>query len=114
MSKMKLNKHDKSYSRHNKMSHKQQGRIDNRNKMIGLRYWWLAEVNNLSNTYVISRLSEEEFFLNERTIVSIILGYSAWLEELRELRPTAKQLRQDFPSFTWDYGCGSNASIYSN
>lgn len=96
------------------MSHKQQGRINNRNKMIGLRYWWLAEVNNLSNTYVISRLSEEEFFLNERTIVSIILGDSAWLEELRELRPTAKQLRQDFPSFTWDYGCGSNTSIYSN
>lgn len=46
--------------------------IEKRNKKICARYYWWTEKQRLRSDDAIHQLSEEEFFLSEATIISIL------------------------------------------
>lgn len=73
-----------------------------RNKMIALRYWWYSERCHYSVSYTVELLSNREFFLNERTIMDVIVEMSSYLPELRAMSPSARQLSVSYPNFSWE------------
>ena len=68
--------------------------IDKRNVKICARYYYWTEVQRLRSDDAIRQLSEEEFFLSEATILSILRkmqhGSNAELKRLAPLKRPAK------------------------
>ena len=65
------------------MRHKRDGRlIAKRNKKLCARYYYWTEVQRLRSDDAIKQLSEEEFFISEATVLSILRKQSFSAKEL--------------------------------
>lgn len=76
-------------------------RVEERNRMMVLRYYYWTEVKRRRTDDVIDILSSKEFFVEQRTIWNAILDYGDYLSELCRTAPQVRKLRQLNPSFVW-------------
>lgn len=76
-------------------------RVEERNKMLVLRYYYWTEVKRRRTDDVIDILSCQEFYVERRTIWNAILDYGEYLSELARTRPSLRNLRNINPSFVW-------------
>lgn len=76
-------------------------RMNERDKLIALRYWWYTERIKLNERYVLELLSHREFFLNERYVETIIQRQSSFISSLRGSMISASELRERYPSYLW-------------
>jgi len=75
--------------------------VENRNKCLLTRYYFLSEIKRLRFDDVLKQLSENEFFLTEKYITNIIREGGNYLQELRDNKKTQIEFKKDYPGFRW-------------
>jgi len=68
--------------------------LDSRNKKLVDRYFYWTEVERLRFDDAIKKLSEEEFFISEICVVSVIRKYEEYYKQLQ-----ANKTKQTFKLF---------------
>lgn len=76
-------------------------RIEERNKMLVLRYYYWTEIKRRRTDDVLHILCSQEFFVEDRTVWNAVLNYGDYLSEIARKRPSIHKLRKEHPSFAW-------------
>ena len=77
-------------------------RIERRNRVMVARYYYWTEIRRRRFDDVMRILSEEEFFVEERTISNALLDFDVYLNGLYSAKCDAKELRREYPNWNWD------------
>lgn len=76
-------------------------RIDERNRLLVLRYYYWTEIRRMRFDDVVRILSDKEFFIDERTIQQVIMQNANVYKSLLTGELTVNALRREFPSWNW-------------
>jgi hypothetical protein len=76
-------------------------RIESRNKVLVARYYYWTEIRRRRFDDVIRILSQEEFFVEDRTICNTIGRMSDYLDSLYRTGASPGDLALDYPSWCW-------------
>lgn len=76
-------------------------RVQARDQLIALRYWWYTERIKLNERYVVEFLSHREFFLHEQYVEHIVQRQAKFIDSLRGSMISASELRERYPSYLW-------------
>jgi hypothetical protein len=76
-------------------------RLDARNRVMVARYYYWTERRRRRFDDVLRILSEDEFFVEERTVSNILTSYSAFLDECYGSPDALSRLRREYPSWSW-------------
>lgn len=76
-------------------------RLMERNRVLVARYYYWTEIKRRRSDDVEQILIDQEFFVDYRTIWNTLLAHGDYLSELLRERPTASELRQKWPSWSW-------------
>jgi hypothetical protein len=76
-------------------------RLDKRNRLVIARFYYWADVKRRRLDDVHKILADNEFFLDERTIVGILVDYNSDYNKLLDTRPKASKLRALYPGWDW-------------
>lgn len=77
-------------------------RLGYRNRVLIARYYYWTEIRRRRFDDVMRILSEQEFFVEDRTISNTLLDLNDYLNELYKEKKEAKELKKEFPSWCWD------------
>lgn len=77
-------------------------RLSYRNRALIARYYYWTEIRRRRFDDVIRILSEQEFFVEDRTISNTLLDLDDYLNELYKNKKEARELKREFPSWCWD------------
>jgi hypothetical protein len=78
------------------------GRIDGRNRVVVARFYYWTEIRRRRFDDVVKILSEEEFFVEERTISNTLRQHAGYLDELYRDRPSGYKLKRSYSSWNWE------------
>jgi hypothetical protein len=84
------------------MPYDRRSRLDRRNRIVAARYYYWTERRRRRFDDVVRILSEQEFFVNDRTILNIISACSDYLDTLNGDRDSLRRLRKEYPSWSWE------------
>lgn len=76
-------------------------RLLERNRVLVARYYYWTELKRRRPDDVQQILIDQEFFIDSRTIWNALLAQGDYLSQLMRERPTASELRQQWPSWSW-------------
>lgn len=76
-------------------------RLDKRNRLLTARYYYWTEIKRRRFDDVLRILSDNEFFVEERTISNTLVEQDDFYNELLRSRISARKLRAMFPGFDW-------------
>lgn len=76
-------------------------RLTKRNKTMLARYYYWTEIKRRRFDDVLRILSDNEFFVDERTINNALVGMNEYYTELCRTKPTLRKLSQLYPGFDW-------------
>lgn len=76
-------------------------RLEERNRVLVARYYYWTEIRRRRADDVRQILIDQEFFVEARTIWNVLLDQGDYLSQLLRERPTASELRQQWPSWSW-------------
>lgn len=77
-------------------------RIAKRNRILTARYYYWTELERRRFDDVLRILSDNEFFVEERTISNALMEQDEFYRSLLQGKTTKHQLRRMFPSFNWN------------
>lgn len=77
-------------------------RLGYRNRALIARYYYWTEIRRRRFDDVMRILSQQEFFVEDRTISNTLLDLNDYLNELYRDKKEAKELKKEFPSWCWD------------
>jgi hypothetical protein len=77
-------------------------RIGRRNRIMVARYYYWTEIRRRRFDDVIRILSNDEFFVEYRTISNAILEHSDYLNSLYREKPSSRFFRSEYPSWVWE------------
>lgn len=77
-------------------------RITKRNRILTARYYYWTELERRRFDDVLRILSDNEFFVEERTISNALMEQDEFYRSLLQGKTTKRQLRRMFPSFNWN------------
>lgn len=77
-------------------------RINKRNRLVAARYYYWTEIQRRRFDDVLHILSDEEFFVDSRTISNVLVEENDYLSELTRGKTTKRHLKSIYPSFCWD------------
>lgn len=77
-------------------------RIAKRNRIMTARYYYWTELQRRRFDDVLKILSDNEFFIEERTISNTLVELDDFYNELLRDKVSKRKLRQMFPGFAWD------------
>lgn len=81
---------------------KRKMRVNDRNRVMIARYYYWTEIRRRRFDDVMSILSEQEFFIEERTISNAILDLSDYLDELYDKKKDLRELKKEYPNWNWE------------
>lgn len=81
---------------------KRKMRVNDRNKVMIARYYYWTEIRRRRFDDVMTILSEQEFFIEERTISNALLDLSDYLDELYEKKKDLWELKKEYPNWNWE------------
>ncbi len=76
-------------------------RIERRNRILTARYYYWTELCRRRFDDALRILSEDEFFIEERTVTNVLVEQDAYYRSLLDSRTTKRQLRRQFVGFDW-------------
>ena len=71
-----------------------------RDEALCYRFYWHADVNKYKFEEVLNKLNVE-FFLSNHRILKVLNEQYDKLSEINRTKPTAKELSEKYPQFTW-------------
>ena len=77
-------------------------RIEKRNRVMVARYYYWTEIRRRRFDDVMKILSEEEFFVEERTISNALLDFDVYLNGLYNARCDVRELKKEYPNWNWE------------
>lgn len=77
-------------------------RVDKRNRIMTARYYYWTELKRRRFDDVLKILSDNEFFVEERTISNALVEQDKFLNKLLLEKYNSRKLRHFFPGFDWD------------
>lgn len=77
-------------------------RVDVRNRVMIARYYYWTEIRRRRFDDVMAILSQDEFFVEERTISNALLDLSDYLSELYQTKASSRILKRTYPSWCWE------------
>lgn len=80
---------------------KRRMRVNSRNRLMIARYYYWTEIRRRRYDDVMSILSEQEFFIEERTISNALLDLEDYLHELYEKKKDIRELKKEYPNWNW-------------
>ncbi|MGL4331272.1 MAG: hypothetical protein ACRCSR_00470 [Bacteroidales bacterium] len=76
-------------------------RLEKRNRIMTARYYYWTEIKRRRFDDVLKILSDNEFFVEERTISNTLISQDDFYNELLRSNTTLRKLRDMFPGFDW-------------
>lgn len=76
-------------------------RLNKRNRLLVARYYYWSEIKRRRNDDIYRILSDNEFFVEQRTISSALLDNEAYYLQLMKERPSLAKLRKIYPGWAW-------------
>lgn len=76
-------------------------RLIKRNRILTARYYYWTELKRRRFDDVLKILSDNEFFVEERTIGNALIEQDEFYKDMIRQRMTRSQLRRIFPGFDW-------------
>lgn len=77
-------------------------RVNCRNRVLVARYYYWTEVRRRRFDDVMLILSEQEFFVEERTISNALLDWDEYLNNLYKKKCSVKDLKKEYPNWNWE------------
>lgn len=77
-------------------------RLEKRNRIMTARYYYWTEIKRRRFDDVLGILSDNEFFVEERTISNTLLEQDDFYNELLRSKASARKLKAMFPGFDWN------------
>ena len=77
-------------------------RVSRRNRVMTARYYYWTEIKRRRFDDTVRQLSENEFFVEERTITNALIENDGFFRELSDGKAGSRELRGMFPGFDWD------------
>ncbi len=77
-------------------------RIMKRNRVLVARYYYWTELKRRRFDDTIRLLSENEFFVDERTVTNAIMENNDFFKSLCDSKTGSRKLRMMFPGFDWN------------
>ena len=77
-------------------------RVAKRNRLVAARYYYWTEIQRRRFDDVLHILSDEEFFVDTRTISNVLVEQNPYLSQLIRDKTTKRRLKSAYPSFCWD------------
>ena len=76
--------------------------IEKRNEALLRRYYYWTEIKRRRFDDVLRILSDNEFFVEERTISNTLVEQDDFYNELLRSKASARKLKAMFPGFDWN------------
>lgn len=76
--------------------------INRRNYVLVARYYYWTELERRRFDDALDKLSNDEFFVSERTITNALNDFADFLDNLISNKATPAELRKMFPSWNWE------------
>lgn len=77
-------------------------RLDRRNEIMTARYYYWTEIKRRRFDDVVKILADREFFIEERTVSSILVETQGLFNSLVREEADARRLRSLYPGWEWD------------
>lgn len=77
-------------------------RLEKRNRLMTARYYYWTEIKRRRFDDVLKILSDNEFFVEERTISNTLTEQDEFYHELVSSRASSRRLKAMFPGFDWN------------
>lgn len=77
-------------------------RLKKRNRIMTARYYYWTEIKRRRFDDVLRILSDNEFFVEERTISNTLVEQDDFYNELLRSKASARKLKAMFPGFDWN------------
>lgn len=77
-------------------------RLKKRNQALVARYYYWSEIKRRRFDDVVAILSDQEFFIEYRTISNALIEFDDFLSDMCRRKVTSRSLRKSFPGFCWD------------
>jgi hypothetical protein len=77
-------------------------RLEKRNRIMTARYYYWTEIKRRRFDDVLRILSDNEFFVEERTISNTLVEQDDFYNELLRSKASARKLKAMFPGFDWN------------
>ena len=77
-------------------------RIAKRNIILTARYYYWTEIQRRRFDDVLHILSDNEFFVDTRTISNVLVEQSEYLTELVKKKVSKQKLKKLYPGFCWE------------
>ena len=82
--------------------HTRQERISERNRLMIMRYYYWTEIRRMRFDDVLRILSDKEFFINERTIQTVIAQDNGIYHSLSDGQMKIASVRTEYPNWNWN------------
>ncbi len=79
-----------------------QDRVAKRNRVLIARYYYWTELCRRRFDDTLRILSDNEFFLEDRTVSNTLVSEDAFYNQLIKNKTSRKELRKMFPGFDWN------------
>lgn len=79
-----------------------QDRFDKRNRVLVARDYYWTELKRMRFDDTLNILSNNEFFVEPRTITNALVDYDVFYNKLLKDKATSKYLKKLFPGFDWN------------
>ena len=76
-------------------------RLDKRNRLLTARYYYWTEVKRRRFDDVLKILSDQEFFVEERTISNTLIAMDDLYNDLLNQKLSLRKLKSMYPGFDW-------------
>lgn len=76
-------------------------RVESRNKMLVLRYYYWTEIRRRRYDDVLKILSDSEFYVEDRTINNALVELDDYYLQLLKDKPSQVKLARLYPSWNW-------------
>lgn len=76
-------------------------RLDRRDRAAVARYYYWTEIKRRRFDDVLQMISDNEFFVEERTISNALLNNEDLLQRMMSEGWTAQRLRSEYPGWDW-------------
>ena len=77
-------------------------RVMKRNRVMAARYYYWTELKRRRFDDTIRLLSENEFFVDERTVTNVITENTDFFRSLCDSKTGSRKLKSMYPGFDWD------------
>lgn len=77
-------------------------RLDKRNRIMTARYYYWTEIKRRRFDDVLKILSDNEFFVEDRTISNTLVEQNDFYHELLRSKTSTRRLKAMFPGFDWN------------